>query len=437
MNEIISPVKGLQGIVDIPGDKSISHRTVMLAGLASTPVRVTNFLSAEDCWSTVSCMKCLGVKIKQTGDNELVIKGNGLFGLVEPDEVLDAGNSGTTTRLLTGILAGQSFFTVLTGDKSLRRRPMARIIAPLTKMGCRIYGREQSRYAPLAIIPSDGIHGINYTLPVASAQVKSAILLAGMFADGPTVITEPLLSRDHSERMLQSFGVGVERTGLTVRLNPVSELTAPPVIDIPGDISSAAFWLVAATIVPGSKLRLRNVGINPTRTGIIDVLRSMGANITVYNQRQAGQEPVADIAVEYAPLTGTTVEAEIVPRLVDEIPALAVAALFASGATVIRGAEELRVKETDRLKAIALELGKMGARIAESADGLVIEGPQSLTSACCDSHDDHRMAMALAVAGMAAQGVEITGAECVNISYPRFFDEVRLLNNRQPTGGTA
>jgi len=429
MNEMIDSVKCLKGIVDIPGDKSISHRTVMLAGLASTPVRVTNFLSAEDCWSTVNCMKALGVKIQHTGENQLVIKGNGLYGLVEPDEVLDAGNSGTTMRLLSGVLAGQPFFTVMTGDKSLRRRPMARVIAPLTKMGCKIYGREQSRYAPLAIVPSDTIHGINYTLPVASAQIKSAILLAGMFADGPTIINEPFLSRDHSERMLQAFGVGVKRTGLTVQLSPVRELTAPPVIDIPGDISSAAYWLVAATIIPGSKLRLRNVGVNPTRTGIIDVLKSMGANITTYNHRQAGQEPVADILVESAELTGTTMEAEIIPRLVDEIPVLAVAALFAKGTTLICGAEELRVKETDRLRAITLELRKMGAQITETADGLIIEGPQSLTAACCDSHDDHRMAMAMAVAGMASKGVEITGAECVNISYPQFFSEVRALIN--------
>jgi len=299
----------------------------------------------------------------------------------------------------------------------------------LTKMGCKIYGREQSRYAPLAIVPSDTIHGINYTLPVASAQIKSAILLAGMFADGPTIINEPFLSRDHSERMLQAFGVGVKRTGLTVQLSPVRELTAPPVIDIPGDISSAAYWLVAATIIPGSKLRLRNVGVNPTRTGIIDVLKSMGANITTYNHRQAGQEPVADILVESAELTGTTMEAEIIPRLVDEIPVLAVAALFAKGTTLICGAEELRVKETDRLRAITLELRKMGAQITETADGLIIEGPQSLTAACCDSHDDHRMAMAMAVAGMASKGVEITGAECVNISYPQFFSEVRALIN--------
>lgn len=430
MKQIIDKVKCLQGIVDIPGDKSISHRTVMLAGLSSTPVRVTNFLSAADCWSTVNCMRALGVKVEETGENQLVIKGNGLFGLTEPADVLDAGNSGTTMRLLTGILAGQPFFTVLTGDNSLRRRPMARVIGPLAKMGCRIYGREQSRYAPLAIIPSEGIHGINYTLPVASAQIKSAILLAGMFADSPTVVTEPYLSRDHSERMLQAFGVGVTRNGLAVRLDPVRELTAPTAIEVPGDISSAAFWLVAASIIPGSKLRLRNVGINPTRTGILDILKQMGANISTCNHRQAGQEPVADIIVESSELKGATIEAEIIPRLVDEIPVLAVAALFAKGTTVVRGAEELRVKETDRLKAITLELTKMGARITETPDGLIIDGPQKLTAACCDSHDDHRMAMALAVAGMASQGVEISEAECVSISYPQFYSEINALTNR-------
>lgn len=427
MSELIKSINPLTGIVDIPGDKSISHRSVMLSGLASTPVRVTNFLSAADCWSTVKCMRSLGVKVEQIGENELIIKGNGLYGLAEPGDVLDAGNSGTTMRLLMGILAGQPFYSVMTGDKSLRRRPMARVIAPLAKMGCRIYGRDQSRYAPLAIVPTDGIHGIDYTMPVASAQVKSAVLLAGIFADGPTTITEPYLSRDHSERMLQAFGVKLERSGLTVKINPATELIAPPQIDVPGDISSAAFWLVAATIIPGSKLRLRNVGINPTRTGILDILGRMGANINTYNHRLAGQEPVADIAVEAAALTGTTIEGDIIPRLVDEIPVLAVAALFAKGTTVIRGAEELRVKETDRLKAITMELSKMGAQITETSDGLIIEGPQTLTAAVCDSHDDHRMAMSLAVAGMAAQGVEITEPECVNISYPNFFGEVTAL----------
>lgn len=426
MNEIIKPMHRLNGIIDIPGDKSVSHRSVMLAGLASTPVKITNFLPSEDCLATVQCMRAMGVKVQQVSDTELTVKGNGLFGLAEPGDVLDAGNSGTTMRLLAGILAGQPFFSVMTGDASLKCRPMGRVIAPLAKMGCRIHGRENSRYAPLAILPGESIHGIDYTMPVASAQVKSAVLLAGMFADGPTTVTEPYLSRDHSERMLETFGADITRTGLTVKLNPVQELTAPPSIEVPGDISSTAFWLVAGSIIPGSKLRLRNVGINPTRTGIIDVLTKMGANITLHNHRQAGKEPVADITVEAAALEAAVIEPEIVPRLIDEIPILAVAALFATGRTVIRGAEELRVKETDRLKAVTLELGKMGAVITETPDGLIIEGPQKLQAATCASHGDHRMAMALAVAGMAAQGVEIVEAECVSVSYPNFLGKLTL-----------
>lgn len=431
MKETVKPARRLAGAIAIPGDKSISHRSVMLAGLADSPVRISNFLAAADCLSTVASMRALGVKIEQAGENGLTVRGNGLFGLSEPEDILDAGNSGTTLRLLTGILAGQPFFSVLTGDGSLRRRPMGRVITPLAKMGCRILGREQSRYAPLAILPADGIHGIDYTMPVASAQVKSALLFAGMFADGPTRITEPYLSRDHSERMLQTFGAKVTRSGLTVKLAPVQELFAPPAIDVPGDISSAAFWLVAATVIPGSRLRLTNVGVNPTRTGIIDILRRMGADITVDAERQAGEEPVADLVVASADLTGTTVEGEIIPRLIDEIPVLAVAALFAKGRTVISGAEELRVKETDRLKAITLELTKMGARIEETADGLIIDGPQPLSDAVCQSHGDHRMAMALAVAGMAAGGVEIEEADCVAISYPHFFSHIVKL-----AGGT-
>lgn len=421
----------LSGEIEIPGDKSISHRSVMLAGLAASPVRVRNFLPSADCWSTVGCMRALGVSVEQTGESELIVRGNGLFGLSEPTDILDAGNSGTTMRLLTGILAGQPFFSVLTGDGSLRRRPMARVIAPLARMGCRIHGREQSRHAPLAILPADAIHGIDYTMPVASAQVKSALLLAGMFADGPTRVTEPHFSRDHTERMLQTFGAKVTRSGLTVKLDPVRELVAPVVIDVPGDISSAAFWLVAATIIPGSRLKLTNVGINPTRSGVIDVLRRMGADITLTDQRQAGAEPVADITVSYAGLTGTIIEGEIIPRLIDEIPVLAVAALFARGRTVISGAEELRVKETDRLKAITLELTKLGARIEETADGLVIDGPQPLAAASCLTYDDHRMAMALAVAGMAAHGVEIDEPGCVAISYPNFFQHVAQLQARR------
>jgi 3-phosphoshikimate 1-carboxyvinyltransferase len=427
MNEKIQPCRSLKGELTIPGDKSVSHRSVMLAALGETPVRIRNFLTAADCWSTVQCMRALGAKVDQVADDELIVKGNGLYGLSEPADILDAGNSGTTMRLLTGILAGQPFFSVLTGDGSLRRRPMARIIAPLAKMGCRIYGRDQSRFAPLAIVPTDTIHGIDYVMPVASAQVKSALLLAGIFADGPSQVTEPYPSRDHTERMLQSFGVKVRRSGTTVRLDPVQELKAPEVIDVPGDISSAAFWLVAATIIGGSRLRLKNVGINPTRTGIVDVLRRMGANIEITAERQAGAEPVADLIVESAALTGTTVDADILPRLIDEVPVLTVAALFARGRTVISGAEELRVKESDRLKAITSELGKMGAKIIETADGLIIDGPQTLKPALCDAHDDHRMAMALAVAGMAAEGVEVTAAECVTISYPGFFAECEKL----------
>ncbi len=424
MQETVKPIRRLTGEIAVPGDKSISHRSVMLAGLADSPVRIGNFLAAADCLSTVACMRALGVKVDRVGETELIVKGNGLFGLGEPEDVLDAGNSGTTMRLLTGILAGQPFYSVLTGDASLRRRPMARIIAPLTKMGCRIHGREQSRFAPLAIMPADGIRGIDYDMPVASAQVKSALLFAGMFADGPTRLTEPYLSRDHSERMLQTFGAKVSRKGLTVTLAPVQDLVAPAVIDVPGDISAAAFWLVAATVIPGSRLRLTNVGVNPTRTGIIDILRRMGADITVTAERRAGEEPVADLVVASAELQGTTVEGEIIPRLIDEIPVLAVAALFAKGRTVISGAEELRVKESDRLQAITRELAKMGANIEETPDGLHIDGPQPLSAASCDSHADHRMAMALAVAGMAAAGVEIDDADSVAISYPQFFAHI-------------
>ncbi|MBP2649835.1 MAG: aroA1 [Firmicutes bacterium] len=427
MSEKIKSIKVLKGTINIPGDKSISHRSVMLGGLADFPVKVTNFLPSADCLSTASCMRSLGVSVKRLGPTELVVKGNGLRGLTEPADVLDAGNSGTTIRLLTGLLAGQPFFSVFTGDPSLRRRPMGRVITPLAKMGADVRGRGNSRYAPLAIIPTGGIKGIEYVMPMASAQVKSAILLAGLFADGETSVTEPYLSRDHTERMLEAFGVKVSREHLTVKVTPPKTLTAPEHIDVPGDISSAAFWLVAATIIPGSKVTLKNVGVNPTRTGIIDCLISMGANITLVNQRLAGEEPVADLVVEAAELSGVTLEAEIIPRLIDEIPVLAVAALFAKGQTIIRGAEELRVKESDRLTTITKELTKLGAKIMETPDGLIIDGPQQLAAANCEAHDDHRIAMAVAVAGMASSGIEIEGAECVAISYPDFFNEINTL----------
>jgi len=425
--QVIKPKTSLGGSIVIPGDKSISHRSVMLSSLAEKPVQVNNFLFSEDCLSTIACMRELGAVIEFTGEQQVTIQGCGFYGLKEPGDVLNAGNSGTTLRLLSGLLAAQPFFSVITGDSSLRRRPMGRVVEPLSRMGCKIVGRENSRYAPLAILPGGTIQGITYSLPVASAQIKSAILLASLFANSSTTITEPYLSRDHTERMLQLFGVPVARKDLAVTISPVSSLKAPAVIDVPGDISSAAFWLVAASIVPGSELVLRNVGLNPTRSGILDILQLMGADIRLINERLEEAEPVADLVVRSADLQGVCLEAEIIPRLIDEIPVLAVAALFANGRTVIRGAEELRVKETDRLRAIVDEFGKMGAVIQETADGLIIEGPQKLHSATCLSYGDHRMAMSLAVAGIASEGVEIVNPACAAVSYPNFFEVLDQL----------
>lgn len=422
---IINPSGSLTGSVTVPGDKSLSHRSIMLAGLADSPVEVCNFLAAEDCISTVSCMRALGVSVEFDLDGTVRVTGKGLFGLKEPDTILDAGNSGTTIRLLSGLLAGQPFFSVLTGDASLRRRPMARIINPLTQMGARIIGREKSRYAPVAIDFAESLKGIDYKMPVASAQVKSAIMFAALYADSPTSITEPYLSRDHTERMFKQFGVTVLRNKLSVTVEPVSRLDAPARIDVPGDFSSAAFLLVAATIIPDSDLLIRNVGVNSTRTGLLDVLKEMGANIEVLNQRQSGEEPVADLRVRTAPIRGISIGSELIPRLIDEIPVLAVAALFADGETLIQGAEELRVKETDRLKAMACELNRMGGRIKENPDGMLIQGKCRLQSAECATYADHRVAMALAVAGMAADGVALDDAGCVAISFPGFFETMK------------
>jgi 3-phosphoshikimate 1-carboxyvinyltransferase len=423
----IQPTRNLTGSIKVPGDKSISHRSVMFAGLSSTPVRIKNFLFAQDCLSTVSCMRSLGVKVEIMENKELLVTGRGLHGLTEPENVLDAGNSGTTLRLLMGILAAQPFFSTFTGDHSLCNRPMGRVIMPLSKMGAKISARQQSRLLPLAIMPAGSLNAIDYPMPMASAQVKSAILLAGLFAQGITKVTEPYISRDHTERMLETFGVKLERTGNSVSIEKVSELSAPKVIDVPGDISSAAFWLVAASIIPGSHLVLTNVGVNPTRTGIIDVLLQMGADITLSNERWSGTEPVADITVKYAKLCGISIQAEIIPRLVDEIPVLTVAAMFAEGKTTISGAGELRFKETDRLKAIAAEFTKMGGKIIENQDGLDIE-QSTLHMARCYSYHDHRIAMALAVAGAAGRGVEIEEPHCIDISYPEFYTVLSELN---------
>lgn len=431
--KIIAPaVHGWRGEPVIPGDKSISHRSVMLAGLGSTPVHIKNFLHAADCLSTVGVMRALGVRVEFPADGELVVTGRGLHGLSEPASVLDAGNSGTTLRLMMGLLAPQPFFLTFTGDASLSRRPMGRVLLPLGQMGARIYGRNDNNNLPLSIVPAGKkLCGISYDSPVASAQVKSAILLAGLYTDAPTSVTEPFVSRDHTERMLAGFGVRVEREGCTARVYPVTreeDYIAPEEITVPGDISSAAYFLVGGSIIKGSRLLLKNVGINLTRTGILDVLAQMGAHIAVKNERTSGGEALADISVETAELHGVRVGAEIMPRLVDEIPILAAAALFAEGDTVITGAGELRVKETDRLRAIADEFGKIApGSIEELEDGLIIRGKRPICKARVHSRSDHRMAMSLAVLGAAADGAEIEEPDSVQISYPAFFEQLDRL----------
>ena len=423
---------GWQGELTIPGDKSISHRSVMFAGLGDTPVHIKNFLHAEDCLSTVGVMRALGTAIEFLNENELIVTGKGLHGLSEPMTVLDAGNSGTTLRLMMGLLAPQPFLSVFSGDASLTRRPMGRVLLPLSQMGARIYGRSGNNNLPLTIVPTgEKLHGIHYESPVASAQVKSAILLAGLYGDGPTTVTEPYVSRDHTEQMLAGFGVRLERSGTSVTVFPVEDggYRAPEEITVPGDISSAAYFLVAGSIIAGSRLLLKNVGINPTRTGVLDVLTEMGAHISVQNERTSGGERVADIVVAAANLRGVSFGAEIMPRLIDEIPILAVAALFAEGDTVITGAGELRVKETDRLHAVATEFQKLApGSIEEREDGLLIHGKAKPQRAQVKSYGDHRMVMSLAVLGAAAEGVLIEDPDSVNISYPTFFSEMERLS---------
>ena len=423
---------GWQGELTIPGDKSISHRSVMFAGLGDTPVHIKNFLHAEDCLSTVGVMRALGTAIEFLNENELIVTGKGLHGLSEPMTVLDAGNSGTTLRLMMGLLAPQPFLSVFSGDASLTCRPMGRVLLPLSQMGARIYGRSGNNNLPLTIVPTgEKLHGIHYESPVASAQVKSAILLAGLYGDGPTTVTEPYVSRDHTEQMLAGFGVRLERSGTSVTVFPVEDggYRAPEEITVPGDISSAAYFLVAGSIIAGSRLLLKNVGINPTRTGVLDVLTEMGAHISVQNERTSGGERVADIVVAAANLRGVSFGAEIMPRLIDEIPILAVAALFAEGDTVITGAGELRVKETDRLHAVATEFQKLApGSIEEREDGLLIHGKAKPQRAQVKSYGDHRMAMSLAVLGAAAEGVLIEDPDSVNISYPTFFSEMERMS---------
>ena len=414
---------GLRSEIIIPGDKSISHRSIMLSSLGSTPVEITNFLKGADCLSTIACMKAMGVEIEEH-DNKILVKGNGLNGLKEPEDVLDAGNSGTTLRLLMGLLAPQNFVTTFTGDKSLRSRPMGRVIKPLTAMGARILGRNGNKNLPITILPSnEKLHGIKYKMPVASAQVKSAIILAGLYADSVTTIVEPYPSRDHTEKMLTAFGAKIDKSGNEIKVTPTNELTAPKSIEVPGDISSAAYWIVLASILEGSDVIIKNVGINETRTGIIDVMKDMGAKIEFVNERISGGEKLADVHVVHSKLHSTTFGGEMIPRLIDEVPIIAVAAAFAEGDTIINDVGELRVKETDRLTAIVEEYNKIAAGAFEATDDkLIIHGGRKFNFAECKTYDDHRMAMSLAIFGSAAEGVEIDNPDCVNISYPIFYE---------------
>jgi len=426
MNLIVQQANRLRGRVKVPGDKSISHRAVMFGGIARGITEIENFLTGEDCLSTVRCFKAMGIEVEETGPTSMRVHGRGLDGLEEPAEVLDAGNSGTTMRLLMGILAGQPFFAALTGDSSIRRRPMGRVAEPLRRMGAEIWGRQQGRLAPLAI-KGGNLKAMEYMSPVASAQVKSAILLAGLYADGTTVVEEPEKSRDHTERMLGYFGAQVKVDGNRVSILGKPELTGKKVV-VPGDISSAAFFLVAGSIVPDSEITLLDVGINPTRDGIIEVLRKMGADIQVLNRREVNGEPVADLVVRSSDLRGTEVGGAAIPRLIDEIPALAVAAAVASGETVIRDAEELKVKESNRIATVVKELSRFGVDIDELPDGMRVKGGRVLTGAVCESYHDHRIAMAMAVAGLVARGeTVIKDAESVDISFPGFADVLTSL----------
>lgn len=419
----IKGTKHFRGELTPPPDKSLSHRAVIFSSLANGTGKIENFLRAQDTESTMHAFRTLGIVIDDRGP-ELIIHGKGLHGLTEPNDLINCGNSGTTIRLLSGVLAGNPFFSVLTGDDSLRGRPMARVIKPLVQMGALITARADNRYPPVAI-RGGGLRPVSYVMPMASAQVKSSILLAGLYAEGETVVSEPARSRDHTERMLPSFGADLKVDGLTVTLTGGRDLM-PLDIVVPGDISSAAFFMVAALIIPGAEVMIRNVGINPTRTGILTVLERMGGLVRTENVREVSGEPVADIYCKgTSGLRAVEVGGDIVPSLIDEFPILCIAAACAEGVTTIRGAEELRVKESDRIQAMAAELRKMGIEVHEFPDGLSITGLDRLRAAEVESHGDHRIAMSMAVAGLAADGVTtVHNASAVAISFPGFFEMI-------------
>lgn len=418
---------GLHGEVTVPGDKSISHRAVMLGALSKGTTSVTHFLKGADCLSTIDCFRRLGISIEEKQD-ELLIYGKGLHGLQRSDSCLDTGNSGTTTRLISGILSGQSFTTTLNGDASIQSRPMGRIMEPLGQMGAQIVSLHGNGCAPLEITGAP-LKGISYRSKVASAQVKSAILLAGLYAEGLTSVTEPALSRNHTELMLRSFGgqADYEPATITSTVHPEPALEGQKVC-VPGDISSAAYFIAAACITPGSEVLIRNVGINPTRDGMLRACRQMGAHITLLNESSGNGEPVADLLVRTSQLKGTVIEGALIPALIDELPILAIMACFAEGTTVIRDAAELKVKESNRIDAMVQNLTAMGANITGTEDGMIIEGGAPLHGAVIDSRLDHRIAMSFAVAALNASGeTHIQGASCVDISYPEFYRDLQGL----------
>lgn len=418
----VRSVKNIKMEFEFPGDKSISHRALILSSLAEGKSRILNLSTGDDVRRTGDALRLMGIGIDR--GTETIIKGKGMFGLKEPGNVIDAGNSGTTARLICGLLSPQRFFSVITGDESLRQRPMKRVVAPLREMGAVILGREDSSLLPLCI-KGKKLKGKKHSINVASAQVKSALLLAGLYAEGMTEIIEPTESRDHTERMLNFMGAEIKKKKNFVSVIPCDKLKPLDII-VPGDISSAAFFIVAGAIVEGSEIIIKNIGLNPLRTGIIDVLKRMGANIEIVEKKEE-YEPVGTVLVKYSPLKGTTIKGEEIPRVIDEIPVIAVAASVAEGETIIQNAEELRKKESDRIKAICSELRKFGADIKELEDGMIIKGGK-LKGANCDSHKDHRIGMALAIAGLVADGeTTVDGAEWIDISFPEFQERLKRV----------
>lgn len=427
MNSItIKPASSLRGEITVPGDKSISHRSIMLGAIANGVTVVRGFLRGEDNMATMKAFRAMGIEILDDG-NEVTIHGQGLHGLAEPSDVIDCGNSGTTIRLITGLLAGQSFFSVVTGDQYLRKRPMKRVVGPLSLMGAHILGRNQGSLAPLAI-SGRALGAISYESPVSSAQVKSAIMLAGLYADGTTSVREPHLSRDHSERMFSLFGASLDQLDNGIAVRGGVELQAQE-ITVPGDISSAAFFMVAALITPGSELLIRNVGVNPTRTGVVDILKSMGGHIELLDERVVSGEPVADILVHSSRLKAVDIAGSVVPRAIDEFPAICVAAACAEGRTTVRDARELRVKETDRITAMATNLRQLGVIVDECDDGMDITGVERLSGGNVESFGDHRIAMSLSVAALAsAKSITVSDTDCVATSFPSFFQLLEMVS---------